>query len=138
MKLDPRISSQPRKVRKYMYSLPHHARLKMMVAPLSKEAQEKYGVKRIPIRKGDTVMIQKGRFRGVVGKVVELLPKKLRIYVEGATLKRAGGAIRYYPIYPWNVKIVELDLSDPKRREILERKKKLTKSEESAEKTSEI
>ncbi|MCR8432845.1 MAG: 50S ribosomal protein L24 [Crenarchaeota archaeon] len=129
MKLNSRISSQPRKMRKYLYNLPHHMRLKMMVAPLTKEAREKYGIKRIPIRKGDTVIIQKGRFKGVVGKVVELLPKKLRVYVEGVTIKRAGGATRYYPIYPWNVKIIELDLSDSRRKEMIERKK-VSKSEE--------
>jgi len=96
-----------------------------MVAPLTKEARERYGVKRMPIRKGDTVRIMKGRFRGIVGKVVEVIPKKFRIHVEGATMKRSGGSVVYYPIYVWNVAIEELDLSDPKRREILERKRKL-------------
>jgi len=137
MKLNQKISSQPRKVRKRLYNLPHHRRLKMMVAPLTKEARERYGVKRMPIRRGDTVIIRKGRFKGVVGKVIELIPEKFRIYVEGATLRRAGGSIAYYPIYAWNVAIVELDLSDPKRREILERKKGSIKLEESVSETSE-
>ncbi len=125
MKLNPKISMQPRKIRRRLYNLPHHKRHKIMVAPLTKEARERYGVKRMPIRKGDTVRIMKGRFRGIVGKVVEVIPKKFRIHVEGATMKRSGGSVVYYPIYVWNVAIEELDLSDPKRREILERKRKL-------------
>ncbi len=136
MKLNTKISSQPRKVRKKLYNLPHHKRLKVMVAPLTKEAREKYGVKRMPIRKGDTVIIRKGRFKGVVGKVIELIPEKFKIYVEGATLRRAGGSIAYYPIYPWNVAIVELDLSDPKRKEILERRRGVVKVEEALSETS--
>ncbi len=130
MKFSPKISSQPRKIRKRLYNLPHHRRHKVMVAPLTKEAVEKYGVKRMSIRRGDTVIIRKGRFKGVMGKVVEVIPKKFKVYVEGATLKRAGGSIIHYPIYAWNVAIVDLDLSDPKRREILDRKRKVEIMEE--------
>ncbi|MEX0567690.1 MAG: 50S ribosomal protein L24 [Candidatus Njordarchaeota archaeon] len=129
MKLNPKISSQPRKIRRAMYRLPHHRRLKMMVAPLTKEAREKYGIKRISVRKGDTVIIRKGRFKGIIGKIVEVIPKKFKIHVEGATMKRAGGSIVYYPIYVWNVAIVDLDLSDPKRKEAIERKKTIKKEE---------
>jgi len=126
MKLNPKISMQPRKIRKKLYNLPHHRRHKVMVAPLTRDARERYGVRRMPIRKGDTVRIIKGRFKGIVGKVVEVIPKKFKIHVEGATIKRSGGSVVYYPIYVWNVAIEELDLSDPKRREILERKRKIT------------
>ncbi len=101
----------------------------MMVAPLTKEAREKYGIKRISVRKGDTVIIRKGRFKGIIGKIVEVIPKKFKIHVEGATMKRAGGSIVYYPIYVWNVAIVDLDLSDPKRKEAIERKKTIKKEE---------
>lgn len=134
--MNPKISTQPRKIRKRMYNLPHHRRLKMMVAPLTKEAREKYGIKRITVRKGDTVIIRKGRFKGIVGKVVRVIPKKFKIHVEGATMKRSGGSLVYYPIYVWNVAIEELDLSDPKRREIIERKRKI-KAEEEMPKVSE-
>lgn len=125
MKLDARLSSQPRKIRRTLYNLPHHRRHKVMVAPLTKEAREKYGIRRAPIRRGDTVIIRKGRFKGIIGKVVEVLPKRFRICVEGAMMKRAGGTAVYYPIYVWNVAIVDLDMSDPKRRELLERKAKI-------------
>ena len=129
MKLNVKQTYQPRKIRREMYNLPNHRRHKLMVAPLTKEAQAKYGVKRMPIRVGDTVIIRKGRFKGIIGKVVKVIPKKLKIHVEGAMLKRAGGSMVHYPIYVYNVAIVDLDLSDPKRKKILERKRKIKKEE---------
>lgn len=130
MKFDVRQTYQPRKIRKELYNLPHHKRHKLMVAPLTKEARQKYGVKRMPIRVGDTVIIKKGRFKGIIGKVVKVIPKKLKIHVEGAMLRRAGGTMVHYPIYVYNVAIVDLDLSDPQRKKILERKRKIVKKEE--------
>lgn len=127
MKLNPKLTIQPRKIRRQLYNLPQHKRLKMMVAPLTKEARERYGIKRIQIRKGDTVIIRKGRFKGVVGKVIKVIPKEFKIHVEGANLKRAGGSVVHYPIYVYNVAIMELDLTDPKRKKIIERKQKIHK-----------
>jgi len=138
MKLNQRISYQPRKIRRKLYNLPHHRRHKIMVAPLTKEAREKYGIRRIAIRRGDTVIIRKGRYKGIMGKVVEVIPKKFKIHVEGATMKRAGGSVVYYPIYVWNVAIVDLDLSDPKRREAIERKSKITIKEEEEKEEIEV
>ena len=116
-------SVQPRKQRKYIYNAPLHVRKKFLRAMLSKELREKYGVRNVTVRKGDTVMILRGKFRGHVGKVVEVDYKKIRVYVEGATLKNSRGEEKYYPIHPSKLMIIELDLSDPKRKEKLESKK---------------
>ncbi len=117
-------SSKPRKQRKAYFNAPLHKRQKFMTAPLSKELQAKLGIKRLPVRKGDKVMIMRGDFAGLVGKVVEVDLKRMRIFVEGATIRKASGETVYYPIHPSNVMIVELDLSDPKRKEIIERKRR--------------
>ena len=116
-------SKQPRKQRKYVYNAPLHIRKKFLTAPLSKELREKYGIRNITVRKGDKVMILRGKFRGHVGKVVKVDYKKIRVYVEGATIKNSRGEEKYYPIHPSKVMIIELDLSDPKRKEIIERRK---------------
>lgn len=127
MKLDPKISSQPRKIRKrFIYAAPLHVKRKMMVAPLSKEARAKYGIKRIQVRVGDKVLIKKGRFKGHIGKIIKVDIKRMRIYVEGVTRKRVDKSTVNVPIRPWNVEILELDLSDEKRKKALERKKKVS------------
>ncbi len=115
-------SRQPRKQRKALYNAPLHVRQKLMGAPLSPELREKYGVRTLPVRKGDKVKIMRGDFKGHVGKVVKVDLTRLRIYIEGVTIKRSDGTPVFRPIHPSNVMIVELDLSDERRRKIIERK----------------
>ena len=117
-------SSQPRKQRRAYFNAPLHIRRKFLTAPLSKELQKQLGIKRLPVRKGDTVLIVRGDFKGVKGKVIKVDLKRMRIYVEGATLRKANGEIVYYPIHPSKVVIVDLDLSDKRRQEIIERIRK--------------
>jgi len=117
-------SSQPRKVRKRMlHRAPLHVRAKQMVAPLSEELRREHGVKRLRVRKGDTVMIVRGSFKGHEGRVVRVSLKKMRIFVEGATRVRSDGREVYVPIHPSKIVITKLDLSDPRRKQVIERKK---------------
>ena len=118
------MSKKPSKQRKAMFQAPLHIRRKFMTAPLSDELIEKYGVKRLPVRKGDKVRIMRGEFTGVEGKVIRVDLRKIRIYVEGVTRQRMDGTPVFVPIHPSKVMIVELDLSDPKRKELIEKKKK--------------
>ncbi|MEM4738276.1 MAG: 50S ribosomal protein L24, partial [Acidilobaceae archaeon] len=62
-----RESSQPRKQRLALFTAPLHTRQKLMSAPLSPELREKYGVKNLPVRKGDKVRIMRGDFKGHEG-----------------------------------------------------------------------
>jgi len=117
-------SKKPSKQRKAMFQAPLHIRRKFMTAPLSDELVEKYGVKRLPVRKGDKVRIMRGEFTGVEGKVTRVDLRKMRIYVEGVTRQRMDGTPVFIPIHPSKVIIIELDLSDQKRKELIEKKKK--------------
>ncbi len=117
-------SKQPRKQRRALFNAPLHIRHRLMTARLSEDLQRQYGVKRLPVRKGDTVLILRGDFRGVRGKVVEVDLRNMRIYVENATLKKPSGETIYYPIHPSKVMIVELDTSDKRRLEAIERARK--------------
>jgi large subunit ribosomal protein L24 len=107
-----------------MFQAPLHIRRKFMTAPLSDELVEKYGIKRLPVRKGDKVRIMRGEFTGVEGKVIRVDLRKMRIYVEGVTRQRMDGTPVFVPIHPSKVMIIELDLSDQKRKELIEKKKK--------------
>ncbi len=117
-------SSQPKKQRRAFFNAPLHKRQKMMAAPLSRELREQYGIRSLPVRVGDEVVILRGNFAGHRGKVVEVDLRRMRIYVQGATVKNARGEERYYPIHPSNVMIVKLDLSDERRKQIIERKRR--------------
>ncbi len=117
-------SSQPKKQRKAFFNAPLHKRQKMMAAPLSEELRRQYGIRSLPVRKGDEVVILRGDWKGHRGKVVEVDLKKMRIFVEGVTQTNARGEPRYYPLHPSKVMIVKLDLSDKKRMEIIERKRR--------------
>ncbi len=115
-------SRQPRKQRKALYTAPLHIRQKLVSAPLSPELREKYGVRTLPVRKGDKVRVMRGDFKGHEGKVVKVDLKRLRILIDGVTIKRSDGTPVFRPIHPSNVMIVELDLSDKRRRALIERR----------------
>jgi large subunit ribosomal protein L24 len=116
-------SSQPRKQRRAFYNAPLHKRQKLVAAPLSPELRKQYGVRTLPVRVGDEVVIMRGMFKGHRGKVVKVDLKKMRIHVEGATITNTRGEPRFYPIHPSNVMIVSLKLDDERRKAIIERKK---------------
>jgi len=122
-------SKQPRKQRKAYYNAPLHARQKLVTAPLSKELQEKYGVKRLPVRKGDKVRILRGDFRGKEGEVARVDLKRLVIYVDGVTITKADGTPVFRPIHPSNVVIVSLKLDDS-RKALIERRGRKVEEEE--------
>jgi large subunit ribosomal protein L24 len=110
-----KVGAQPRKQRRFLYNAPLHIRQKMMAAPLSKELREEFGFRSLPVRRGDTVRILRGKFRGHEGKVIKVSLRKMRIYVEGITLKRSDGKEVPYPIHPSKVMIVDVDRSDERR-----------------------
>lgn len=104
--------------------LPLHKRQKLMSATLSQQLRKKLGRRSLIVRKGDTVEILRGDFKGHKGKVEKVDLKRLRIYVQGATIQRSDGSERFYPIHPSNVRIVKAVLDDPKRKKIIERPRK--------------
>jgi len=119
MKATPR---KPSTVRKRWFNAPLHRRRKYLSAPLSPELRAEYGTRSLPVRKGDTVVILKGDWKMKEGKVTRIDTKRMRIYIEGLTRERMDGSTVPIPIRPWNVMITKLDLSDPWRKRILERR----------------
>nr|MEB3825487.1 50S ribosomal protein L24 [Desulfurococcales archaeon] len=85
------VSRQPRKQRRALFKAPLHLRQKQVTAILSHELREKYGVRNLPVRKGDTVRIMRGDYRGMEGNVVRVDLSKYRIFVDGVTRKKANG-----------------------------------------------
>ncbi|MBS3153186.1 50S ribosomal protein L24 [Candidatus Woesearchaeota archaeon] len=129
-----RSSRQPRKRRKFQYNAPLHIKHKFLGSHLSKELIKKYGKRSFPIRKGDTVKIQRGQYKGKSGKIEKVLLKETKVWVEGISLTKRDGSKSFYPIHPSNLLITELDLTDKKRKGSLERKNGTSIKKQSAEK----
>ncbi len=109
------MSSQPRKQRKRHFNAPLHRRQKMVSAPLSKELRKELGVRSLPVRKGDRVIILRGKFRGREGTVARVSLKRFRVYVEGVTQKRSDGREVMVPIHPSKVMIIDIERGDSRR-----------------------
>jgi large subunit ribosomal protein L24 len=118
----------PRKQRKRLYNAPAHVRHKLMAAPLSKELAEKHGIKNLPVRKGDTVHIQRGDNKGFEGKISRVDLKSYRIYIEGLTREKVDGTNIFTPVHPSKVMIRNLNLDDNRRKAVIARKKPLEKA----------
>jgi len=116
------ISHKPSKQRKYLYNAPLHHRGKIMSAHLSPELREKYGIRSMPIRKGDRVKVVRGDYRGTEGEVISVDRDKYRIAIKGLIRKKTDGTEIPVPIHPSKVIITKLDLKDDARKKILERK----------------
>ncbi|MCC7551801.1 MAG: 50S ribosomal protein L24 [Methanobacterium sp.] len=116
------MSKQPRKQRKFRYQAPLHLRHKMMSVNLSPELREEYERRSLPVRKGDTVKVLRGDFKDHEGKVENVDLKNYRIMIEGVNVQKPDGNQVYHPVHPSNLMIMEMDLDDDERNEILERK----------------
>jgi large subunit ribosomal protein L24 len=112
----------PGKQRKMYFNAPAHIRHKLMAAPLSAELASSRGAKTLPVRRGDTVRIQRGDNKGFEGKVSRVDLKAYRIYLEGLTREKVDGTNIFLPIHPSKVEIRNLNLDDKWRKDILERK----------------
>lgn len=91
-----------------------------MRAPLSEELRERYGTRTSSLRKGDTVIIMRGDYKGHEGKISSLDLSKMRVTIEGVTIKKMDGTTRPATIKPSKVMITKLDLSEKRRKEFFE------------------
>jgi len=101
-------SRKPRTQRKFRYTAPIHLRKSFVHAHLSKELRTKTKKRAVQVKKGDKVRIMRGKFKGKKGKITKVSIVDSKIFVEGATLKKANGKEVFYPIDPSNVMIIEM------------------------------
>jgi large subunit ribosomal protein L24 len=121
LSLSRQIASQPRKVRSALHRAPIHARRSWLSAPLSKDLKEKHRLDNIELRKGDTVKIARGDFKGIEGKVVKVFPELGRITIEGVTREKLKGGTVPVKVHASKVIVTGLNLDDKARRKGLER-----------------
>ncbi|MDP8011340.1 MAG: 50S ribosomal protein L24 [Thermoplasmata archaeon] len=133
---------KPTKVRKSLYNAPKHVRRKIISSHLSKDLYNRYGVRSLQVRKGDTVKVMRGLYKGFEGKVSNVDLKKMKISIEGVLINKADKKQVPRWIDASNVMITKLDLSDKVRlekiRNIAKIKNKVIEEEgEKVEQTSE-
>ncbi|RMX67679.1 hypothetical protein DD238_000632 [Peronospora effusa] len=121
MKFNSTVSSSRRKSRKAHFGAHSTQRRVLMSAPLSKELQNKYNVRSLPIRKEDEVIIVRGSQKSREGRVTAVYRKKFVIHVERVVREKANGASVPIGIDASKVVITKLKL-DKDRKKILERK----------------
>ncbi|USN45960.1 MAG: 50S ribosomal protein L24 [Candidatus Woesearchaeota archaeon] len=113
-------SVQPRKQRKYVANAPKHLQSTLNHSHLSGELRNKYARRSLRVRTGDKVKVIRGSFKNVTGKVERVDVGRRKIYIAGVELTKKDGSKARRPIHPSNLIIMELDLSDKRRKEKLE------------------
>mmetsp|Transcript_6036 Transcript_6036/g.8540 ORF Transcript_6036/g.8540 Transcript_6036/m.8540 type:complete len:143 (+) Transcript_6036:40-468(+) len=121
MKFSPAVSSSRRKSRKAHFTADSTSRRKIMSCSLSKELQQKYNVRSMPVRKDDEVMVVRGIYKNREGKVTSVYRRRYVIHVERITRDKANGAQVNVGVQPSNCIITKLKL-DKSRKAILDRK----------------
>merc|ERR1712174_180620 len=86
------VSSSRRKSRKSHFSAHSEARRTLMSANLSKELQARHGVRSMPIRKDDEVLITRGMYKTREGKVTAVYRKKWVVHLERISREKVNGA----------------------------------------------
>lgn len=115
-------STQPRKQRRALFQAPIHRRRKEISAHLSEDLMVQFNRRSVPLRKGDQIEVVRGDFKGTSSEVLRVDRKRLLIEAENVTIRKSDGTEVVRPIHASNVIVTKLDLTDPKRRAMLERK----------------
>ncbi|MFH8080629.1 MAG: 50S ribosomal protein L24 [Candidatus Aenigmatarchaeota archaeon] len=103
-----KASKNPRKQRKYRYNAPLHVKRKFLSVHLSRELRKKYGKRAIPVRKGDEVIVLRGKYKKMTGKVSKVDIKECKVYVEGITRKKVAGTEIPVKLEPSNLMIINV------------------------------
>lgn len=113
-------SRKARKQRKRQKNAPHHKKRKIMSSTLDGSLRDKYGVRSVPVKKGDEVEVMRGSFKGHIDKVAQIDRKHSKVYIENVTVQKADESKEPYGVHPSNLRIVNLNMSDPWRKKKLE------------------
>ena len=116
-------SSQPRKQRKSLASVSHHKLSRHMAAPLSPDLAKKHARRSLPVRKGDQVKVVRGDYKGMEGKIKETRRRQMTVLLENVSIKKVDGTSKEVPTHVSNVMITSLDLSDKRRKSLLEERR---------------
>ena len=98
-----------------MLHVPKHRRDRMMGAVMSKPLREQYGSRSARVVKGDSVKIMRGEYKGVEGKVEDIITKSGSLLIEGVQREKIRGGNVRVPVHSSNVMLTLLNLDDSMR-----------------------
>ena len=82
---------------------------------LSKALRKSLGKRSLPLRKGDSVKVMRGKFFGKEAKVIGVEKGSGRALLENITKKKADGTEKNIGIHASNLQIIEIEGKDEKR-----------------------
>ena len=118
-------TKSPTKQRNKIKKASSFHRHKLMNVRLSKDLRKKYNVKRMPVRKGDTVYVTAGDFVGTEGKVSTANYQTQKLLIDGIAREKADKSKIMYPIHVSKVvisKFTKEKKMDPWRASMIDRK----------------
>lgn len=116
------MSTKPGKTRKSFHTAALHVVSKRLSASLSSELASKYNRQSVRLRKGDSVKVLRGEYKGVEGKVTAVEVESGRVMVEGVTREKIAGGTVPIKIHASKVFATALNLDDKWRKTRLEGK----------------
>ena len=120
-------SVQPRKQRKFLANAPLHIKRRLISSHLPPELRKKYLFRSFGLKVGDKVKIMRGQHKGTEDKVSKVDTKSQKVYLEKVQITRTDGNVVHTPFKSSNLMIIELNLSDKRRKLKLESKTKSDK-----------
>ncbi len=112
-------SIQPRRQRRALFRAGLFHRHKRMAVALSRELRSRYGRRSLPLRKGDTVRVMAGSFRGREERIARVDLRGFSVTLDNVAVKKVDQKLKPLPIRPSHLILTKLNLSDPWRRRIL-------------------
>ena len=108
-------STRPSKQRKYAHEAPLHLKHKFLNATLSKELRKQHGKRSVPLRKGDEVLVMRGKFAKQTAKVLDIDLKNSRVTLENISRQKKDGNKLAVIFHPSSLMIKSLSLDDKMR-----------------------
>merc|ERR1712113_32813 len=96
-------------------------RRKIMSCPLSKDLQKQFGISRMPLCRGDSVIVTRGDHQDMEGKVTSVYRKRFHVIVDQVHRTNCRGEEIAVPMQCANLKITDLAMS-ASRKKVIERK----------------
>jgi large subunit ribosomal protein L24 len=109
------MSTKPNVARKAFYNMPMHKASKQVAGHLNEKLQKELGKRAITLRKGDTVKVLRGQFKGKEGKITGVNRKARKLLIEKLTIKKSNGEELQVKIDASNVLVLDIDRTDRKR-----------------------
>lgn len=112
----------PGKNRMRLFRAPSHRRQKALTTILSPDLRGEYGVRSLPVRSGDTVVVRRGERVLQEGRVLRVDVRRANVFVDNVKRERADGREVLIRLRPENLMITKLDMDDKWRKKIIQRR----------------